>query len=81
MGRLSRRLAVALLLSAQLLAATAGQVLGFSGFGTATADSTYGQRMTFRVALTGGTPDRLELLLRFADSEATLVAPVHATGS
>jgi hypothetical protein len=80
-GRLSRRLVVALLLSAQLLAATAGQVLGFAGFGTATADATYGQQMTFRVALTGGAPDKLELLLRFADSEATLVAPVQVTGS
>jgi Peptidase MA superfamily len=80
-GRLSRRLAVALLLSAQVLAATAGQVLGFTGFGTATADATYGQQMTFRVALTGGAPAKMELLLRFAGSEATLVAPVEASGS
>ncbi|MEP6470213.1 MAG: peptidase MA family metallohydrolase [Chloroflexota bacterium] len=81
MGRLNRRLAVALLLSAQVLAATAGQVLGFTGFGTATADATYGQQMTFRVALTGGAPAKMELLLRFAGSEATLVAPVEASGS
>jgi hypothetical protein len=73
-------MAVALLLSAQLLAVTAGQALGFSGFGAATADATYGHEMTFRVALPGGAPDRLELLLRFAGSESTLVAPVDAHG-
>jgi hypothetical protein len=80
-GRLSRRLALALLLSAQLLAVTAGQTFGFSGFGAATADATYGKEMTFHVALSGGAPDRLELLLRFAGSESTLVAPVDANGN
>jgi hypothetical protein len=79
-GRLSRRLTVALVLSAQLLAATAGQALGFAGFGAATADATYGREMTFHVALSGGAPDRLELLLRFAGSESTLVAPVETDG-
>jgi hypothetical protein len=78
---MSRRLAAALLLSAQLLALITGQALGFSGFGTATADATYGQEMTFRVALPGGAPDKLELLLRFAGSESILVAPVEASGS
>jgi hypothetical protein len=71
---------VALVLSAQLLAVTAGQTLGFSGFGAATADATYGREMTFHVALSGGAPDSLELLLRFAGSESTLVAPVEAVG-
>jgi hypothetical protein len=79
-GQLSRRLAVALLLSAQLLAVTAVQALGFSGFGAAAADATYGREMTFRIALPGGAPDRLELLLRFAGSESTLVAPVDVNG-
>jgi hypothetical protein len=79
-GRLNRRLAVALLLSVQLLAITAGQALGFSGFGVTTADATYGQEMTFRVALSGGAPDKLELLMRVGDSESTLVAPVEAGG-
>lgn len=80
MGQLSRRLAVALLLSAQLLVALAGQALGFTGFGSATADATYGERMTFSVTLQGGAPEKLELLLRFAGSDSTLVAPVAADG-
>jgi hypothetical protein len=80
MGALTRRLAVALLLCAQLLAASAAQALGFSGFGVATADATYGQQMTFQVGLPGGAPDKLELLLRFAGSESTLVAPVEPSG-
>lgn len=77
---MTRRLAVAVLLSLQLTMALAGQALGFTGFGTASADATYGQRMTFSVDLRGGAPDQLELLLRFAGSESTLVAPVEADG-
>lgn len=80
MGGLTRRLAVAVLLSLQLLVAPAGQALGFSGFGSATADATYGQSMTFSVGLPGGAPEKLELLLRFAGSESTLVAPVEPEG-
>jgi hypothetical protein len=48
----------------------------FSGFGSMTADATYGEEMRFTVQLPGGAPDQLELLLRFADSDATVVAPV-----
>jgi hypothetical protein len=79
-GALTRRLAVALLLSAQLLAVAAAQALGFSGFGVATADATYGQQMSFHVDLPSGAPDKLELLLRFAGSESTVVAPVEPSG-
>jgi hypothetical protein len=77
---MSRRLAVALLLTLQLMVALAGQALGFTGFGVATAEATYGQSMTFSVALPGGAPEKLELLLRFAGSDSTLVAPIEADG-
>ena len=49
---------------------------GFSGFGASTADATYGGQMRFTVQLPGGPPDQLELLLRFAGSDSTVVAPV-----
>jgi hypothetical protein len=53
----------------------------FSGFGTMSADATYGVEMTFEVALPGGAPDRLELLLRFSGADDTFVVPVSASGS
>lgn len=81
MGQLSRRLPGALLLAAAMLMAVAAPVRGFTGFGAMHADATYGVEMTFSVALPGGAPDRLELLLRFEGSDATLVAPVEASGS
>lgn len=37
--------------------------------------------MRFTVQLAGGPPDRLELLLRFAGSDSTFVAPVDPAGS
>ena len=45
------------------------------------ADATYGEQMTFTVELPGGAPDELELLLRFAGSDSTLVAPVQPDGN
>lgn len=48
----------------------------FSGFGSMTASATYGGQMRFAVQLPGGPPDQLELLLRFAGSDSTVVAPV-----
>ena len=82
MGRLTawRMAALAVALSVQLLLASAGVALGFTGFGPMTADATFGERMTFGVALPGGAPDKLELLLRFTGSESTLVAPVESSG-
>jgi hypothetical protein len=50
----------------------------FSGFGASSADATYGGPMRFTVQLPGGPPDQLELLLRFAGSDSTVVAPVDA---
>lgn len=49
----------------------------FSGFGSMTADATYGGPIRFTVQLPGGPPDRLELLLRFAGSDSTVVVPVE----
>jgi hypothetical protein len=85
MGRVMHRLAP-VLLTAVLAAGLAGVALpspvaGFSGFGASSADATYGTAMTFDVALPGGAPDRLELLLEFAGSDGTFVAPVAATGT
>lgn len=48
----------------------------FTGFGAMTADATYGGPMRYTVQLPGGPPDQLELLLRFADSDTTVVVPV-----
>ena len=82
MGRLRTRLAtlsVGMAVVASVLAAS--PAWGFSGFGTSTADATYGGDMTFRIELAGGPPDRLELLLTFPGSEATFVAPVVPNGS
>jgi len=76
-----RRLGAILVLASLTLAGLAAPVHAFSGFGAIHADSTYGVEMTFSVALPGGPPDRLELLLQFEGSDATLVVPVAATGS
>ncbi len=80
MGRLTRPLLAALFVSSVVAAALPLPALGFSGFGSLSADATYGESMTFRVALPGGPPDRLELLLQFAGDDATFVAPVEAQG-
>jgi Peptidase MA superfamily len=56
--------------------------LGFSGFGSVRASETYGQQITFSVALPGGAPSSLELLLQFGDSpSSTFVAPVTSSGT
>ena len=79
MGRLIRWMAAGL---AALAFAVAGadEVAAFESFGSPTADSTYGEQMRFEVDLEGGAPDRLQLLLRFAGSDAATVVPVEASG-
>jgi hypothetical protein len=79
MGRLTRLL-LAGAVATQLLLASAATVFSFTGFGTSTADATYGHQMTFHVTLEGGAPDTVELLLRFPGAEATLVAPAVVHG-
>jgi hypothetical protein len=72
--------AVAVLI-ALLGVAAPPRAAAFSGFGTATASSAFGKQITFTVALPGGAPDQLDLLLQIGDDpDSTLVAPVHASG-
>jgi hypothetical protein len=71
---------LAVVLALPLGVAMPGRVAAFSGFGTSSADATFGEAMTFRVELPGGAPERLELLLRFGGDEGTFVAPVAADG-
>jgi hypothetical protein len=77
MRRLTRvaAIAVAVALVAPIPAAA------FSGFGTTAATASYGGQMRFTVQLPGGPPDQLELLLRFAGSDSTVVAPVDPGAS
>ncbi|HET6820693.1 MAG TPA: peptidase MA family metallohydrolase [Candidatus Limnocylindria bacterium] len=79
MGRLTR-LVVATALAGQLVVLSMGAALGFTGFGPSSADATFGRQMTFRVDLVGGAPQQVELLLRFAGSESTLIAPARVAG-
>jgi hypothetical protein len=75
MGRLTRLLlgsAAALVLGA----VGADAAAAFDGFGTPSADSTYGEQITFDITFEGSPPDRLELLLRTPEDEAAFVAPV-----
>jgi hypothetical protein len=78
-GRLTRWLAAAVLAVAGI-AASADAVVGFDGFGSGSADSTYGEHITFEVELDGGAPDDLELLIRTPGSEAAFVVPVTPGG-
>jgi hypothetical protein len=81
MRRCSRLPTIAVTLAIALAIALPRPAAAFTGFGTTTASATYGGVMRFTVQLSGGAPDQLELLLRFADSDATVVAPVDAGGS
>ena len=80
MGRLTRWL-VAAALAGGLAVAWTDVAAAFDGFGTPEADSTYGQQIRFAVALDGGAPDRLELLLRTPGSDASFVVPVDPVGT
>ena len=80
MGRLTRWTGAVVLAGAAWLVG-ADAALGFDGFGTATADSTYGEAITFEVELRGGAPDRLELLMSTPGDDASFVTPVVAAGA
>ena len=77
MGRLGRPAASLVLLTLLLGLARPTPAAAFSGFGAMTADATYGVQMRFSVKLPDGPPDQLDLLLRFAGSDSTVVAPVQ----
>ncbi len=82
MRRLASLLAIATLVLATAVLALPAPAAAFSGFGTQTAAEQYGQSMTFSVALPGGAPDRLEILLQFGpDPDSTFVAPVNVSGT
>ncbi|HTI28885.1 MAG TPA: peptidase MA family metallohydrolase [Methylomirabilota bacterium] len=76
-----RRLMQLAAIAVALALVAPAQVAAFSGFGTLTASATYGGEMRFTVQLPGGPPDQLELLLRFAGSDSTVVAPVDPGSS
>jgi hypothetical protein len=80
-GRATRIGVIVALVAVLVTAVRPGPVAGFSGFGTQSADATYGVEMVFDVSLPGGAPDRLEMLLRFTGSDEAFVAPVTATGT
>jgi Peptidase MA superfamily len=80
MGRLTRWLAPPLLaVAATLLGADAAAA--FDGFGPSSADSTYGREIRFQTTLDGGSPDRLELLVRTPEAAGSLVLPVTPSGT
>lgn len=71
----------ALVAAVALALVAASPAAAFDGFGTQSADSTYDQAMTFTVELSGGAPERLELLLTTPGSDSVFVAPVPARGA
>ena len=77
MGLIARRGIRLAAIALALAVAVPLQAAAFTGFGSTTGDATYGGQMRFTVQLPGGPPDRLELLLRFAGSDSTFVAPVN----
>lgn len=77
MGQVARRALPLLTLVLCANVALPLRAVAFSGFGTVAADATFGSEMRFTVQLPGGPPDQLELLLRFSDSDSTVVAPVE----
>jgi hypothetical protein len=72
------RLALALLLALAVPLGALSPVAAFDRFASVEAESSFGAGVTFRAEIVGTAPDRLELLLRFGDDEATFVAPVGA---
>jgi hypothetical protein len=81
MGTVIRRGAQVLALLMVLAVALPSKTVAFSGFGTMTAEATYGGKMRFTVQFSGGAPDQLALLLRFAGSDSTVVVPVEPGAS
>ena len=79
MGRLMRWV-VAAAAAVMLAIVGTGGVAAFDGFGTPTADSTYGEEIRFEVGLTGSAPERLELLVATPGSDAVFVTPVDPGG-
>ncbi len=81
MGAVIRRVVQVTTIAVAVTMALPSATAAFSGFGTMTATAAYGGEMRFTVQLSGGPPDQLELLLRFAGSDSTVVAPVEPGSS
>lgn len=79
MGRLTRLLVVGVV--GLGLSLVPRGVAAFDGFGTPSAEATYGRGIEFTVDLAGGAPDRLELLIRTPGSDGWFVVPVEAAGT
>lgn len=77
MGSVARRALPLVTLALCASVALPLRTVAFSGFGATAAGATFGSEMRFTVQLPGGPPDQLELLLRFFDSDSTVVAPVE----
>ncbi len=80
MGRMMRGFAAASL-AVFIGAVSAGAVAAFDGFGSMDSDATYDVEIRFEIAMAGGAPDRLELLIRTPANESSFVVPVAAEGS
>ena len=81
MGPVSRWLLAVSIAGAALLVIGTDAVAAFDGFGDLAADSTYGDEIRFEAELSGGAPDRLELLIRTPGSEEAFVAPIEPSGA
>ena len=79
MGRLTRWLAAPVLALGVLVAGT-DAAAAFDGFGEPSAESVYGEELTFRVPLRGAAPERLELLISTQGSDGSIVIPIDGTG-
>jgi len=77
MGPVRRRGLLVALVATLFAVAVPQPAAAFSGFGSMTADGTYGGQLRFSVQLPGGPPDKLALLLRFTGSDSTVVIPVE----
>jgi hypothetical protein len=75
-SRRLRRAAFAVVAGILVALAWTDAAAAFDGFGEMTAESDYGDVIRFEVALEGGAPEQLEVLLHFGDDAATFVAPV-----
>jgi hypothetical protein len=82
MGRLIRagRLVSAAVIATAWSLGSVAPAAAFDGFGALRADATYDQEIRFEVDLHGTAPDRLELLLRSADTDADFVVLVEPSG-
>lgn len=61
-------------------APSSDHALAGTGFGNSQASSTFGEDMTFTVGWSGGSVDRIEILMNYNGDEATFVAQAEVEG-